>query len=378
MPDTEAPHAPLLIDIAGTALNADDRRRLCDPLVGGLIYFSRNWQSRSQITALSAEIKALRPDLLICVDHEGGRVQRFRTDGFTHLPSMRSLGEHWARSSPGPSGVDETCAMQAMDKATAVGYLMGAELRASGIDFTLAPVLDLDWGPSSVIGDRAFHRDPRVVATLAKSVMHGLLQAGMQHCGKHFPGHGHAAADSHTHIAVDDRPLDAILKDDAAPYGWLKSTLAAVMPAHVVYPQVDARPAGFSRIWLQDILRERLGFDGAIISDDLSMQAARQLAGRTLNSTEAAQAAIEAGCDLVLLCNQSLGGGADIDAVLQTLHATPPPMSPAESELGQAASSRARCRALLPVGAALTWDLLPQQARYLHAKESLASLMPAA
>ncbi|EWS59151.1 Beta-hexosaminidase [Methylibium sp. T29-B] len=255
-------HAPIVLDIAGTALDANDRRRLRHPLVGGLILFARNWQHRAQLTSLTAEIKALRPDVLVCVDHEGGRVQRFRSDGFTHLPPMRALGERWMQD-----------ALAATDAATACGYVLATELRACGVDFSFAPVLDLDHGPSGVIGDRAFHRDPRVATLLAKSLMHGLLLAGMASCGKHFPGHGYVAADSHTEVPVDRRTLRQILGDDARPYEWLSTSLPSVMPAHVIYPKVDARPAGFSPRWLQDILRGRLGFTGAIFSDDLSMQA---------------------------------------------------------------------------------------------------------
>ncbi|HEY6355197.1 MAG TPA: beta-N-acetylhexosaminidase, partial [Burkholderiaceae bacterium] len=295
-------HAPVVLDVAGLTLNADDRRRLQHPLTGGLILFARNWRDRQQLTELTAEAKALRPDLLICVDHEGGRVPRFRSDGFTVLPPMRALGELWMRD-----------AMRATDAATAVGYVLGAELRACGVDLSFTPVLDLDHGGSTVIGDRAFHRDPRVVGLLAKSVMHGLLRAGMANCGKHFPGHGHVAADSHVDIPIDRRTLKALLSDDAAPYGWLSMSLASVMPAHVVYPKVDARPAGFSSRWLQDILRTRLRFDGAIFSDDLSMAGARRLDGRELSYTEAAVAVLQAGCDMVLLCNQSIDGGAAVD-----------------------------------------------------------------
>ncbi|HMA06538.1 MAG TPA: beta-N-acetylhexosaminidase, partial [Ramlibacter sp.] len=227
-------HAPLILDIAGLSLTDVDRRRLSHPLTGGMILFARNWQDREQLAALCAEIAAVRDDLLICVDHEGGRVQRFRTGGFTHLLPMRDLGELWMKD-----------ALAATNAATAAGYVLGAELRACGVDFSFTPVLDLDWGDSGVIGDRAFHRDPRVVTLLAKSLMHGLLRAGMGNCGKHFPGHGFVSADSHTDIPVDRRSLKAILADDAAPYEWLNTSLCSVMPAHVVYPKVDPRPAGF-------------------------------------------------------------------------------------------------------------------------------------
>ena len=344
-------HAPLIIDIAGTELTDDDRRRLAHPLVGGLILFGRNWQSRAQLTALCASVKRLRPDLLICVDHEGGRVQRFRTDGFTHLPPMRALGELWMHD-----------AMRAQDAATACGYVLAAELRACGVDFSFTPVLDLDWGPSGVIGDRAFHADARVVAMLAKSVAHGLLRAGMGNCGKHFPGHGFVAADSHTDLPRDRRSLKAILADDAAPYGWLGMSLDAVMAAHVVYPKVDARPAGYSARWLQAVLRQRLGFGGAIFTDDLSMEAARHIEGRTVTPTEAVLAALHAGCDLALLCNQSLGAGSVLDDAIDGL---------AEAQIKGAwapsGASEARRRALLPRQAAADWSTLMRSTDYLHA-----------
>ena len=344
-------HAPLVIDIAGTALTDDDRRRLAHPLVGGLILFARNWQSRAQLSQLSADIKLLRPDLLICVDHEGGRVQRFRADGFTHLPPMRALGELWMQD-----------AMRAQDAASACGYVLAAELRACGVDFSFTPVLDLDWGPSGVIGDRAFHADARVVTMLAKSLTHGLLRAGMAHCGKHFPGHGFTAADSHTDAPRDTRSLKAILQDDAAPYGWLGSTLTAVMPAHVIYPKVDSRPAGFSARWLQAILRGRLGFGGAIVSDDLSMEGARRIDGRTLTPTEAVLAALDAGCDLALLCNQSLGNGSVIDDTIDGL---------AQAQLSgrwqPRPASEARRLALLPAAPAADWDTLMRTPDYLRA-----------
>ena len=344
-------HAPLIIDIAGTELTDDDRRRLAHPLVGGMILFGRNWQGRAQLTALCASVKRLRPDLLICVDHEGGRVQRFRTDGFTHLPPMRALGELWMHD-----------AMRAQDAATACGYVLAAELRACGVDFSFTPVLDLDWGPSGVIGDRAFHADARVVAMLAKSVMHGLLRAGMGNCGKHFPGHGFVAADSHTDLPRDRRSLKAILADDAAPYGWLGMSLDAVMAAHVVYPKVDSHPAGYSARWLKAVLRQRLGFGGAIFTDDLSMEAARHIEGRTVTPTEGVLAALHAGCDLALLCNQSLGAGSVLDDAIDGL---------AEAQIKGAwapsGASDARRRALLPRQAAADWGTLMRSTDYLHA-----------
>lgn len=341
-------HAPVVLDIAGTALDDNDRRRLQHPLTGGLILFARNWVDRRQLVGLTAEVKSLRPDVLICVDHEGGRVQRFRTDGFTHLPPMRRLGELW---------MDD--ALRATDAATACGYVLASELRACGVDFSFTPVLDLDHGQSGVIGDRAFHRDARVATLLAKSVMHGLLLAGMQSCGKHFPGHGYVAADSHVDIPVDRRSLKAILADDAKPYEWLSTSLASVMPAHVIYPKVDALPAGFSRRWLQDILRGRLGFTGAIFSDDLSMQGASVMG----DAVQGAVAALRAGCDLVLLCNQSVvDGGAPLDALLDGL------WDARERGLwAPSADSEARRVALLPQAAALAWDELMYHAPYQQA-----------
>ena len=360
-------HAPLIIDIAGTTLTKADRQRLKHPLVGGLILFARNWQDREQLTALCQAIKKIRADLLICVDHEGGRVQRFKTDGFTHLPPMRALGEMWMAP---PKAKHHAGPMDATNAATACGYVLGAELRACGVDLSFTPVLDLDFGESSVIGDRAFHRDPRVVALLAKSLMQGLLQSGMANCGKHFPGHGFVTADSHTAIPVDKRSLKTILADDAAPYRWLNTVTRSVMPAHVIYPKVDARPAGFSSTWLNGVLRGQLGFGGAIFSDDLSMAAARVIDGQAVSYTQAALAALTAGCDMVLLCNQSLdnsGGGDAIDELINGL---------TEAEVkGQWQASDAselRRRALLPMAPAVEWDALMVQPAYMHALDWIA------
>ena len=350
-------HAPLIIDVAGLSLTKTDRQRLKHPLVGGIILFARNWQDRAQLMQLCRDIKKVRRDLLICVDHEGGRVQRFKTDGFTHLPPMRALGEMWLRDGQAGAG-----AMQATNAATACGFVLGAELRACGVDFSFTPVLDLDFGESSVIGDRAFARDPRMVSLLAKSLMHGLHLGGMGNCGKHFPGHGFVKADSHTDIPVDKRSLKAILADDAAPYGWLNTSLSSVMPAHVIYPKVDARPAGFSSRWLNDILRGQLGFGGAIFSDDLSMAGARLLDGAEVTYTQAAVAALEAGCDMVLLCNQSLDGGAAVDALIAGL------TEAQVKDLWQPQErSEERRQALLPRGPAPGWDALMVQPDYMHA-----------
>jgi beta-N-acetylhexosaminidase len=352
---TAAGQAPVVLDIAGATLNADDRRRLAHPLTGGLILFARNWRDRAALVDLCAQIKAIRADILICVDHEGGRVQRFSSDGFTPLPAMRALGQLWMRDP-----------MRATDAASAAGYVLGAELRACGVDLSFTPVLDLDHGGSSVIGDRAFHRDPRVCALLAKSLMHGLLQAGMAHCGKHFPGHGFVKADSHAEVPRDRRSRRAILSDDAAPYRWLVSTLASVMPAHVIYPKVDTRPAGFSSVWLRDILRGEIGFFGAIFSDDLSMAGARLIDGREVSHVQAAVAALQAGCDMVLLCNQSIEGGAAVDALLDGLQS--------EAELGRwhpDPAGDSRRIDLLPQTAPVPWDELMRKPSYRHALDKL-------
>ncbi len=344
-------HAPLIIDIEGLSLTKDDRRRLKNPLTGGIILFARNWENRTQLTSLCAAIKSIRKDLVVCVDHEGGRVQRFKTDGFTHLPPMRALGELWMKDQ-----------LAATNAATACGYVLATELRSCGVDFSFTPVLDLDFGESSVIGDRAFGRDPRVVTLLAKSLMHGLLQAGMMNCGKHFPGHGFVKADSHHEIPVDKRSLKAILTDDAAPYEWLNTTLTSVMPAHVIYPKVDSRPAGFSEQWLTYILRGQLGFGGTIFSDDLSMAGARIIDGKQVSYTQAAVTALNAGCDMVLLCNQSVDGGKAVDELLDGM---------AEALLKgrweALESSELRRLDLLPTTRAHAWDDLMLHPAYMHA-----------
>jgi len=356
-------HAPVILDVAGTALTPDDRRRLAHPLTGGAILFGRNWVNRQQVTELVAEMKAIRPDLLVCVDHEGGRVQRFRTDGFTHLPAMDTYGKRWMDDGDGAPGDG---AMAATDSATAAGFVMAAELRACGIDLSFAPVLDLHFGHSAVIGDRSFHRDARIVTLLAKSLMLGMRQAGMANCGKHFPGHGHVSADSHVDVPVDSRTLDELLRDDARPYEWLSTSLSSVMPAHVIYPDVDDRPAGFSASWLQDILRRRLGFTGAIFSDDLSMAAARTLGGRTLGYAEAALMAIDAGCDLVLLCNQSVGKGRPLDDLMDGLA-----KARAEGTWVPDGLSERRRLDLLPQTEPLAWDDLMHDPAYLRALDRL-------
>ncbi len=281
---------PVMLDIEGTELNEHDIRRLQHPLVGGVILFARNYQSPAQLKALTSAIHEVRqPPLLIAVDHEGGRVQRFR-EGFTRIPAMRELGKIWDKNRK-----------RAKELAEQAGWVLAAELRAHGVDFSFTPVLDIDYGNSGVIGDRAFHRDVRGIADISHSLMTGLKKGGMQAVGKHFPGHGFVAADSHVDIPVDERSFSQIEEEDIEPFRRMVDFgLPAIMPAHVIYPKVDSRPAGFSSVWLQQVLRRHLGFNGVVFSDDLSMEGAVVAGG----VTQRAEAALGAGCDMVLVCNR--------------------------------------------------------------------------
>lgn len=281
---------PIMLDVVGTELTADDIKRLQHPLVGGVILFKRNYENNAQLKALTASIHAVRqPPLLIAVDHEGGRVQRFR-EGFTKIPPMREFGKIWDKNPK-----------KAKELATEAGWILAAELRAHGVDFSFTPVLDMDYGDSLVIGDRAFHLNPQAINDCAFALMQGLKKGGMAAVGKHFPGHGFVVADSHVSMPVDERSFDQIAQNDMQPFRMLiDDGIQAIMPAHVIYSSVDDKPAGFSPKWLQKVLRERLGFNGVIFSDDLSMEAAT--AGGDV--TTRALAALNAGCDMVLLCNQ--------------------------------------------------------------------------
>ena len=281
---------PIMLDVRGLQLEADEIELLQHAYVGGVILFSRNYESPEQVEALTREIHAVRePRLLVAVDHEGGRVQRFR-QGFTHLPACRKLGE-----------VFEQDEKEGLRLAEIAGWLMAAELRAVDIDFSFAPILDLYKGISDVIGDRAFHRDPDIAARLAKRYIAGMNQAGMQATGKHFPGHGSVVEDSHLAIPNDHRSYADIQMDDLRPFQSLsESGMAAIMPAHVIYPEIDPHPAGFSPFWLQTVLRQQLNFNGVIFSDDISMAGA-EVAG---TYCQRAMAALQAGCDMVLVCNQ--------------------------------------------------------------------------
>ena len=303
------PLGTVVLDPAGPALSEDDRRRLRHPAAGGVILFAHNYENPEQLQALTDEISRLRePELPICVDHEGGRVQRFAL-GFTAIPPMRRLGVLWDR--------DRETARRA---ARAAGTVIAAELGAHGVDFSFTPVLDLDYGSSAVIGHRAFHYDPIAVGALAAQLIEGLAGGGMAAVGKHFPGHGFAAADSHVAVPTDPRSAKDIFRKDVAPYrAAIKAGLAAVMPAHVIYPQADAEPAGYSKYWLQQVLRGDLGFEGLIFSDDLAMEGASTAGG----IPERAIAALAAGCDMVLLCQNPAGQDQLLDSLASTPLAVP-------------------------------------------------------
>ena len=292
---------PVMLDIEGHSLSPADRELLREPAVGGVILFTRNYESAEQIADLVAEIRALRtPPLLVAVDHEGGRVQRFR-EGFTQIPPMRRVGQEFDR--------DPEAGLQAARDA---GWLIASELRAAGIDLCFAPCVDLDWGVSEIIGNRAFHRKPEIVADLATAFARGLRSAGMAAVAKHFPGHGAVLADSHLKLPVDRRDYGLIL-DDMRPYDRLigNGAIAGVMLAHIVYEQIDALPAGFSEYWIQRELRSRLGFGGAVFCDDLSMKATRDYG----SMAERGQRALEAGCDMILVCNDRDAAHEAVDAL---------------------------------------------------------------
>jgi beta-N-acetylhexosaminidase len=345
MPQAKSiPLGPVIIDIAGTALTEEDRSRLLHPLTGGMILFTRNYESPEQLARLTGEIHALRePALLISVDHEGGRVQRFRA-GFTRIAPMRTLGDVWDRNP-----------QHARHLAHEVGFVLAAELRAHGVDLSFTPVLDIDHGNSSIIGDRAFHREAEAVAELASALVQGLRQGGVSAVGKHFPGHGHVRADSHLELPVDERRYEELETADLIPFARLiRNGLPAIMPAHVVYPDVDTQPAGFSKTWLKRILREELQFDGLIFSDDLSMEGARA----TGAIAQRALVAFEAGCDMVLVCNDP----AAVDELYADLNWTMP------------AVSLARLARLHGRAAAESMVRLREDARYVAAARAIAGL----
>lgn len=292
---------PVMLDIEGLTLSPADRDLLREPAVGGVILFARNFASAVQVTDLVDDIRALRrPPLLVAVDHEGGRVQRFR-EGFTQLPPMRQIGRAYDR--------DPERGLQAAREA---GWIIASELRAVGVDLCFAPCVDLDWRISEVIGDRAFHRKPEVVADLADAFARGLRSAGMAAVAKHFPGHGAVVADSHLRLPVDRREYGLLL-DDMRPYERLVSngSIAGVMLAHIVYEQIDAQPAGFSSYWIDRELRSRIGFGGAVFSDDLSMKATESYG----TMAERARLSLAAGCDMVLVCNDRNAAHETVEAL---------------------------------------------------------------
>ncbi|MEO7742245.1 MAG: beta-N-acetylhexosaminidase [Usitatibacter sp.] len=345
---------PAMVDVAGLELTPEDIERLQHPQVGGVILFARNFSAPLQLIQLTQSIRELRsPQLAIAVDHEGGRVQRFR-HGFTAIPPMRAIGKLWDHH---PA--------QALAAARGCGFVIASELQAHGVDFTFAPVLDVDYGESGVIGDRAFHSDPHTIAVLAEALQAGLNAAGMASVGKHFPGHGFVRADSHLEVPVDNRTLAAINAADLLPFqrlarssnaaGAAQQRMGGIMPAHVIYPKVDTKPAGFSTVWLQKILREKLGFQGLIFSDDLSMEGASSAGGVVAR----ANAALNAGCDMVLLCNDPRAQ----DTMLEGLERRP--IAPTLAQRLQKMRGRAIATAALEANAA-----------YLAATENLARVRP--
>jgi beta-N-acetylhexosaminidase len=324
---------PFMIDVGGTELTAEDIRVLSHPLVGSVILFSRNYRDVAQLAALTAAIKAVRtPHLLIAVDHEGGRVQRFR-EGFTRLPAARLLGRRY----------DED-RKEGLALAQSVGWLMAAELRAVGVDFSFAPCVDLDYGVSEIIGDRAFHAEPDIVAALAVAYMTGMREAGMAAIAKHFPGHGAVIADSHVALPIDRRGF-ADLEPDIRPYRLLiENNLAAVMGAHVVFPTIDSLPASLSKPWITGVLRGDMGFHGCIFADDLTMAGAAAFGG----VIERAELAFAAGCDVLPICN-------DREAVKSVLdHFGPDLGSPASQ--ARVVRMRARGEAQMNLGADRQWQ----------------------
>lgn len=336
---------PVMIDIEGTSLTDADKALLRDPLVGGLIYFARNFESAEQISQLSASIRHERPDILIAVDQEGGRVQRFK-EGFTRLPAMQQFL---------PLYLQDPQATLALVKDT--GWLMAAELLAVGVDFSFAPVLDVDDKRCKVIADRSFSPLPAQVSVLAGAFISGMHEAGMATTGKHFPGHGSVVGDSHQVLPVDERTFDDIRRHDLIPFKALMPSLNAVMPAHIVFSQMDTKPVGFSSFWLQDILRKELGFNGVIFSDDLTMEGAAFAGGYG----DRALAALGAGCDMALVCNSRQG----VEEVITAL---------SQHTFEQDSSSAARLGAM---AATKHWShaLLHEDKRYIDTQTRLAQLL---
>ncbi len=333
---------PVVLDIESLTLTEDDRRRIAHPLCGMVILFTRNYSNREQLKALCDEIHSVKPGVLIAVDHEGGRIQRFR-EGFTEIPAMASIGAMWIDSP-----------QDAMKAAMAAGFVMASELRACGVDLTFAPCLDVQFLRSDIIGTRALSHNPQIITNLALGLIAGLRQAGMSNCGKHFPGHGWVKADSHLELPVDERPYERLLFADLKPYSWLGTALDSVMAAHVLYEAIDARPAGFSEHWLKKVLRQDLGFTGAVFSDDLTMKGALSVG----TVSERAQMALDAGCDMLIICNDPQG----TDELLASL------------KFEDSAERIARVKRLAPLGEPLKWNQRIQTALYRQALKLLAKV----
>lgn len=333
---------PVVCDIAGLTLTQDDVRRISHRLVGMVILFSRNYENPTQLKALCDAIHAVKPEVLISVDHEGGRVQRFR-QGFTEIPAMSTYGKAYLKN--------QNAALRAAESA---GYVLASELRSLGVDFTFAPVLDLDWGRSAIIGERSFGAAPETVAAVAGAVIQGFKRAGMANCGKHFPGHGYAEADSHVALPVDDRAAQRIIDMDCRPYRLLGDDLTSLMTAHVAYPMLDNAVATFSKKLVTEILRDRFGFKGLVFSDDLSMKGAMG-AGSIV---ERSQKALAAGCDMLIVCNAP----ETVDELLRGLTWT-------ESEVFKQRAGR-----LKPTGTFMSRDALLCDGTYLRAKEIMFSV----
>ena len=322
---------PVMLDIESTQLSQEDHELIADKRVGGLILFSRNFESAEQILALTEKIRAINSSLIIAVDQEGGRVQRF-TDGFSKLPPLAQLGK-----------LAEQDLQQASDYATDLGELMALEVQSVGCDISFAPVLDLGFSTSKVIGNRGFSTNPETIVQLGEAYISGMKKGGMQATGKHFPGHGSIEADSHVSIPYDERDFAVIKDNDLVPFEQLAGVLGAVMPAHIIYSKVDTLPAGFSSVWLQQILRNTLGFNGVIFSDDLSMKGAEAAGGYG----QRAKMALDAGCDMVLVCNDRAGAievlaelenypfSSDSDKRLQTLKMTSEPIGLSNLKSGE-------------------------------------------
>lgn len=334
---------PVMIDVEGTTLTQEDRELLQHPLVGGLIFFARNFQERAQLQELIAEIRSVRPEILLAVDQEGGRVQRFK-DSFTRIPSMQALSAH----------ADEA-------RLRDVGWLLAAELRAVGVDFSFAPVLDADDDFCRIVGDRSFARDPHAVASKARPFMAGMHEAGMATTGKHFPGHGQVLEDSHEELPIDRRSLEEVLAADCSPFTECirAGELDAVMPAHIRFEQVDEQNVGFSSYWLRDILRTKLGFDGVIFSDDLTMEGAGAVGGYA----ERINAALDAGCDMGIVCNNRAGALE----VLEALEAKP--------VFQQDPQSSARLEKMRGGKVIESWESLEKMRRWQDTRDWLASWM---